>query len=770
MTGTKITVRGIVQGVGFRPFVYRLAAEMGLSGSVSNTREGVDICLTTQEKATVESFITALRQQAPPMARLEYVSRRPLTGTTPAAGFKIIKSETESPLRGVTPPDTAVCAACRSELFDPADRRFLYPFINCTDCGPRFTIISAIPYDRPQTSMGAFKMCGDCAAEYRNPASRRFHAQPDACWACGPRLSWHDHLGHELTTASPIQAAARALSRGKIVAIRGLGGFHLAINAADEETVLRLRRRKGRPAKALAIMAADINLVRHLCYLSTPEIQALEGPERPIVLLQRREPDGLAASLTPNLNELGVMLPYTPLHYILFAASACPAALVMTSGNPSAEPICAANDEAISRLQGIADFFLLHNREITARADDSVLRIVSEQRILLRRSRGYVPSPLALGLDLPPLIACGAELKNTFCLAQGQQAVLSQHIGDLGHPGYLDFFKQSVRHLRRLTGIKPRLAVCDEHPDYQSSVYARELRLPLFKVQHHHAHAAAVMAEHRLQSGLAIILDGAGLGTDKAVWGGEILLTNHLEYQRQGHLQYLPLPGGDAASRQGWRLAVALCVLKGQPLPPHLQEIDKPKRQMIAAMIKAGVNCPPTSSAGRLFDAAAAILGLRMQSTYEGQAAMELEAIAWQAMRGKSLRKVLARAPILPAAVYEKNNHVMTIKTVPMLMGMLNLSRRHKVNDLALDFHLWLCRALSALAGQLNKTDNLPMILGGGCLQNNLLRQGLTFLLKEQNFKVYSGEKVPVNDGGLALGQALIGGSRYVSRHTHAGC
>ncbi len=769
MTGTKITVRGIVQGVGFRPFVYRLATEMGLSGSVSNTREGVDILLTAQEKP-VEAFITALRQQAPPMARLESVTSRPLNGTSLTTGFKIIKSETESPLRGVTPPDTAICPACRSELFDPADRRFLYPFINCTNCGPRFTIISAIPYDRPQTSMAAFEMCGDCAAEYQNPISRRFHAQPDACWACGPRLSWHDNRGHELTTASPIQAAALALAKGKIVAIRGLGGFHLAVNAADEEAVLRLRRRKGRPAKALAVMAADIDSVRRLCSLSTPEIQALEGPERPIVLLQRHEPDGLAASLSPNLNELGVMLPYTPLHYLLFAASACPAVLVMTSGNPSAEPICIANNEAVNRLAGIADFFILHDREITARADDSVIRLISEQRILLRRSRGYVPTPLALRVNLPPLIACGAELKNTFCLAQGRQAVLSQHIGDLIHPGYLDFFKQSVHHLRQLTGIKPLLAVCDEHPDYQSSIYARELRLPLITVQHHHAHAAAVMAEHGLKSGLAIILDGAGMGPDKAVWGGEILLTSYLEYQRQGQLQYLPLPGGDQASRQGWRLAVALCVLSGQALPPHLQEIDRSKRQMIAAMVKAGVNCPPTSSAGRLFDAAAAILGLCLESTYEGQAAMELEALAWRAMRGRSLAAALIRDPVLPSAVYEKNDHVITIKTVPMLMGMLNLSCRHGVEDLALDFHLWLCRALSALAGQLNPTADAPIILGGGCLQNKLLRQGLTLLLEKQNFKVYSGEKVPVNDGGLALGQALIGGSRYVSRRTHAGC
>ncbi|VAW42564.1 [NiFe] hydrogenase metallocenter assembly protein HypF, partial [hydrothermal vent metagenome] len=510
--------------------------------------------------------------------------------------------------------------------------------------------------------------------------------------------------------------------------------------------------------------------VRRLCYLSPPEAKALRGPERPIVLLRRHGPDELAASLTPNLNELGVMLPYTPLHYLLFATSSCPAVLVMTSGNPSAEPICTANDEAVSRLEGIADFFILHNREITARADDSVLRLLSEERIILRRSRGYVPSPLALRVDLPPLIACGAELKNTFCLAQGQQAVLSQHIGDLVHPGYLDFFRQSVQHLRQLTGIKPLLAVCDEHPDYQSSRYARELQLPLFTVQHHHAHAAAVMAEHGLKSGLAIILDGAGLGADKAVWGGEILLTDHLVYQRQGHLQYLPLPGGDAASRQGWRLAVALCALNGQALPSHLLEIEESKRQMILAMVKAGVNCPPTSSAGRLFDAAAAILGPCLHSDYEGQAAMELEALAWRAMRGKSPAEALAQAPILPPAVYERNNHVMIIKTVPMLMDMLNLSRQHEVGALALDFHLWLCRALSALAGQLNPRGDIPMILGGGCLQNNLLRQGLTLLLKEQNFKVYSGDQVPVNDGGLALGQALIGGSRYVSRRTHAGC
>ncbi len=762
-------MRGIVQGVGFRPFVYRLATEMGLSGSVTNTTEGVDIRLTAQGNIPINAFITSLRQQAPPMARLESVTSRPLTETTMAAGFKITKSDNTLPLRGVTPPDTAVCAACRKELFDPADRRFLYPFINCTNCGPRFTIISAIPYDRPQTSMGVFEMCGDCAAEYQNPASRRFHAQPDACWACGPRLSWHDHLGHQLTTASPIQAAAKALARGKIVAIRGLGGFHLAVNAADEEAVRRLRRRKGRPVKALAIMAADIDLVSRLCHLSAPEAQALEGPERPIVLLQRHESESLAASLSPNLNELGVMLPYTPLHYLLFAASTCPAALVMTSGNPSAEPICTANNEAVSRLKGIADFFILHNREIIARADDSVLRVISGRQILLRRARGYVPSPLALRLDLPPLIACGAELKNTFCLAQGRQAVLSQHIGDLIHPGYLDFFNDSVHHLRQLTGIKPLLAVCDEHPDYQSSAYARKLRLPLFTVQHHHAHAAAVMAEHGLKSGLAIILDGAGLGADKAVWGGEIIMADHLKYQRLGHLQYLPLPGGDQASLQGWRLAVALCALSGQALPPHLQEIEEPKRQMILAMLKAGVNCPPTSSAGRLFDAAAAILGLRLQSEYEGHAAMELEAMAWRAMRGKSLAKALAQDPILPEAVYEKNNRVMIIKTVPMLTGMLNLSCQYEVQDLALDFHLWLCRTLSAFAGQLNPAGDLPMILGGGCLQNKLLRQGLTILLKEQKFKVYSGEEVPVNDGGLALGQALIGGSRYVSRCAHAG-
>ncbi len=769
--GVEFTVHGTVQGVGFRPFVYRLAKEFGISGTIANTAQGV-VIQAQAPTADLERFLQALSHEAPPLARITAISQKEIGVIPDRHEFTILESGAASATQtAVIPADIALCDDCRRELLDPADRRHLYPFINCTNCGPRFTIVRTLPYDRTCTSMLPFPMCGACRAEYDDPDNRRFHAQPNACAQCGPRISWHDRAGKPIPTDNPVAAAILALTNGDIVAVRGLGGFHLVVDGGSEAAVALLRKRKHRQSKPLAVMVADLEAAGRICHLAPLAGQTLTGPAHPIVLLPGQETTGLAANIAPGTNEIGVMLPYTPLHHLLFATPGCPQALVMTSGNRSGEPLCIGNDEAVDHLGDIADFFLLHNRDIVTRIDDSVIRIMQGRPRLLRRARGYVPTPIALRLPLPPLIACGGGLKNTFCLARADTAFLSQHIGDLSNLESLDFFRESVTHFQKLLQIQPQVAVCDLHPDYLNSRYARESGLPLIMVQHHHAHAVAVMAEHGLEGTvLAIVLDGTGLGPDDTIWGGEILEVTRTAFTRRACLAPLPLPGGDAAAEQPWRMGLAAlaCLdddeLLHARLPTALQAITEEQRTAVLTMIENGFNTPLTSSCGRLFDAVAALLGIRQRSDFEGQAAMELEAAA---TRGQKAEKNQAT---WTEEITERDGCCIIEHRQFFHRLIRELEARTSPDQLALTFHRWLIASLATAIDRITDGNSIrTIVLSGGCLQNRIIMEGLFQALEPKGFQVFTGENVPVNDGGISLGQAVIGGLQYVSGNTDAG-
>lgn len=771
--GVELTVQGTVQGVGFRPFVYRLARDFKIGGTIANTSQGVVI---QAEGLTLDldNFLQALTEKAPPLARISSISQKRLPITDRQA-FTILKSSSEHTTKTIIPADIALCDDCRKELLDPADRRYRYPFTNCTNCGPRFTIVSSIPYDRPGTSMHSFPMCRNCQAEYDDPDNRRFHAQPNACPECGPQISWHASTGEQLPCHDPITETIQALNDGRIVAIRGMGGFHLVVDAGSEPAVALLRKRKQRQSKPLAIMVAELEAADRICHPSPVASETLTSPSHPIVLLPRKETTSLAASLAPGMGEIGVMLPYTPLHHLLFATPGCPPALVMTSGNRNGEPLCTGNAEAVARLGDIADFFLLHNREIVTRIDDSVIRIMQGRPRVLRRARGYVPNPIPLTQSLPPLLACGSGLKNTFCLVRDDMAFISQHIGDLANMESLAFFQESIYHFQELLETRPQLVVCDLHPDYLSSRHgqelARELGLPQILVQHHHAHAVAVMAEHGLQDKvLAIILDGTGLGPDGTIWGGEILEVTRTDFIRRGYLAPLPLPGGDAAAEQPWRMGLAALYhcfgeegLKESRLPTALLGVAEEKRTAVLAMIQNGFNSPLTSSGGRLFDAIAALLGIRLDSDFEGQAAMEVEALARQWPRPEGHRQRVEE----PMA----DNGLFIIDSGLFIRRMLHdLEAGKSIAELAMGFHSWLIDSLVVTIRKLAVSSGIrTVVLSGGCLQNRIIIEGLFQALEQDDFQVFTGQEVPVNDGGISLGQAVIGGLRYVSSNTHAG-
>ncbi len=773
--GVELTIEGTVQGVGFRPFVYRLARRFKIGGTIANTGRGV-VIQAEGLAADLDGFLQALTGEAPPLARISAISQRKIPPVAYRQAFTILESRNGCATQAMIPADIALCDDCRKELLDPADRRYRYPFINCTNCGPRFTIVSSIPYDRHRTSMDAFPMCGPCQAEYDDPDNRRFHAQPNACAHCGPLISWHDCSGKQIVCHDPLTEAVTALNNGLIVALRGMGGFHLVVDAGSEEAIDRLRQGKQRRSKPLAIMMPDLDTISTLCHLPPLAVQSLTSPAHPIVLLKTRENASLAANLASGMVETGVMLPYTPLHQLLFANPNCPRALVMTSGNRSGEPLCIDNRQAISHLGEIADFFLLHNREIVTRADDSVVRIMHHQPRLLRRARGYAPTPIQLSCSLPPLLACGSALKNTFCLTRQKDAFLSQHIGDLSNGESLDFFKESIYHLQTLVDVRPQLIVCDLHPDYLSSQHgqelARELGLPLEQVQHHHAHGVAVMAEHDLEGkALAIILDGTGLGPDGTIWGGEILEMTRTSFSRRGHLAPLPLPGGDVAARQPWRMGLAAlyhsCGEEGMAaslLPAALRGIAEEKRSALLTMMQSGLNTPLTSSCGRLFDAVAALLGIRLDSDFEGQAAMELEALADQKTEDRGERREAS------VEIMDKNG-LFIIESSRFIRRMLrDLQDGRSVPCLAMDFHCWLIESFVLAVNRIAAASTLrTVVLSGGCLQNRILMQGLFQALEQDGFQVFTGREVPVNDGGISLGQAVIGGLRYVPGNTHAG-
>jgi len=734
----QIRIRGIVQGVGFRPFVHNLARRLGLAGYVLNSSAGV-VAEVEGTPAALDSFVESVRSEAPPLARIEEM----LVAEIDPLGerdFAIRESQALEGEFALVSPDVATCPDCYRDFTDPANRRYGYAFTNCTNCGPRYTIIRDIPYDRPNTTMAGFRMCAACQAEYYDPGNRRFHAQPNACAECGPQLS------------APIAEAQRRLSEGAIVAIRGLGGFHLACDSRNDRAVRLLRERKRRSDKPFALMARDLAAVEAFCAVSDADRRALVSARRPIVILPRRADSGISATVAPGNNTIGVMLPYTPLHHLLFTGAPYDA-LVMTSGNLSEEPIVTSNEEALDRLRPLADWFLLHNRDIYMRADDSVVRTFEGVERTLRRSRGFVPQAIDLGMEVAEILACGGELKNTFCLSKGRYAVLSQHIGDMENYETLTFFEETLANLKKLFRVEPRAVAHDLHPAYLSTQYA--LRVPgreKIGVQHHHAHIASCMAENGLRGKvIGVALDGTGYGTDGQIWGGEFLVADYGGFERRAHLRYVPLAGGDAAVRQPWRPALAyLADTFGAAAEfPELaiwRDVPESQRKLVRSMIAHRVNTIDTSSCGRLFDAVASLVGLRQQINFEGQAAIELETIAAEGM-----------AESYPFAL-EGDTAVGTLDFRPAIERIVAEVRAGTpAPTIAARFHNTMAEAIVEVCRRLRAEEKLNRVcLSGGTFQNMKLLARTLAGLRRLDFEVFIHARVPPNDGGIALGQAVI--------------
>jgi hydrogenase maturation protein HypF len=758
LTRTRVRVEGIVQGVGFRPFVHALAGRLGLAGLVGNDAGGVFVEVEGSSE-TVERFLEALAAEAPPLAVIERVTATPLAPTG-ISGFAIAPSQAGGERQALVSPDTATCADCLAELADPADRRHRYPFINCTNCGPRFTIVRDVPYDRPATTMASFAMCADCAREYHDPGDRRFHAQPVCCPACGPSLALLDRDG-TAAGGDPLAGAAARLRDGAVVAVKGLGGYHLAADVASEPAVAALRARKHREDKPFAVMVADLAGARALCRVDPAEEAMLASPRRPIVLLRRRPEEGVAASVAPGNRSLGVMLPYTPLHHLLLAEVGRP--IVLTSGNVSDEPISYLDGEAVERLGGIADWFLTHDRPIHVRADDSVVRAFRGRELPLRRSRGFAPQPLGLPWPFPRhVLACGAELKHTFCLAKGGHAFVSHHIGDLENYETFRSFTEGVGHFRRLFAVEPEVVAHDLHPEYLSTKYALELDgVELEGVQHHHAHVAACLADNGEPGPvIGVAYDGLGYGADGTIWGGELLVADLEGFRRAGHLEVVAMPGGAAAIREPWRMAAAwLGAAFGGQVPERLAVVGRnlDRWEQVAALARSGTASPTTSSAGRLFDAVSAILGVRDAVNYEGQAAVELEQLADP-----------AEAAAYPARVGGAGND-----GALLLVGGRDLVRA-VVEDLdagvpapliAARFHNGLAEATVAACQAVRDATGLEAVaLSGGVFQNLLLLTRTVARLELEGFRVLVHSRVPPNDAGISLGQAAVAGARSRAR------
>ncbi len=871
-----IEVSGIVQGVGFRPYVYRLATERGLSGTITNTAAGVAIEIQGPQEA-VEDFLVRLPVEAPPLARITAVAVRELA-CDHDLGFRILESRAGEEHQVLISPDVALCADCFRELFDSTDRRYRYPFINCTNCGPRYTIVRDIPYDRARTSMAIFSMCAACQREYDDPENRRFHAQPNACWECGPRVELWNRNGERIEvgepfTASvhgkPIAEAAVHLQAGAVVAVKGLGGFHLAVDATNAAAVERLRERKRRVEKPFAVMAADLKLIEQFCEVDEVGHELLQRAERPIVLLPKKRPSPIVEAVAPFNRYLGVFLPYTPLHHLLFAEGGFQA-LVMTSGNLSEEPIAIDNQEAVKRLGELADFFLVHNRDILLRCDDSVVRPFtarpdgigasvhfraglsavadehgeptgsdpikvgkprSQRRSRqLRRSRGYVPVPVFLREELPPILAVGGELKNTICLTKGRHAFLSQHIGDLENLESYRFFEEVVGHMERILEISPRILAYDLHPGYFSTQWAlalsgaeglkpesgKHVGLERVGVQHHHAHIASCMAENHLDGRvIGLALDGTGYGTDGQIWGGEALLADYCDFERVAHFAYVPMPGGAAAIHEPWRMAVSyLAQHFGRAFLdfriPFVQRLDRRRVEVVLRMLDGRVNSPLTSSCGRLFDAVAALAGIRQRVNYEAQAAIELEMaidetvdsdgaypLGLEANPKIENRKPKIGSDSLPEASFEfpdssfdSIHHLggrlprglgstvrwlalseaegspgtghWTIDTRPMFEALVgDLKEGVPPGIISRRFHNGLVELFTRLALLLRKRTGLNRVcLSGGTFQNVYLLEHLTARLQADGFEVFTHAEVPAGDGGLSLGQALVAAHR----------
>jgi hydrogenase maturation protein HypF len=778
----KLLIKGIVQGVGFRPFIYGLAKSRSLSGWVLNSTEGVSIEIEG-EKQLVDDFIDQIRPQAPPLSAIDSVEVEYLPPID-YKSFDIRHSEGDKDKYVKISPDICVCNDCLRELFNPSDRRYCYPFINCTNCGPRFTIIADIPYDREKTTMRSFKMCPDCQAEYDDPLNRRFHAQPNACPVCGPSVTLED-LNGKIDCADPIKKAIELITDGKIIAIKGIGGFHLACDATNDKAVQTLRERKRRSFKPYAIMSANLDKIREYCLANDEEAKLIQSVQRSIVLLQKRgDFRYISEQVAPNNNYIGVMLPYTPLHYLLLA-SPLPA-LVMTSANISEEPIVIGNYEAKRRLSDLADYFLFHNRDILMRCDDSVSRVVKGQSIMIRRSRGYAPFPVDIDFSMKEILACGGELKNTFCLTKDNHAFISHHVGDLQNIEAFNYYQDSIEHYKSLFRIKPEAIAYDLHPDYLSTKYALDQTdIPSVAVQHHHAHIVSCMAENGLsEKVIGVACDGTGYGLDGKIWGCEFLIADHEDFQRKGHLKYIPLPGGDASTKEPYRTAISyLYSAFGNNFLDLdidlLRRIDKKKIALIKRMIDNNINAPLTSSCGRLFDAVSSLIGVRDNCTYDAQSAIELEMMADPNETDIYSYKIdlgigdYGKRPETPPfergikgdlKTYEKESGLAEIFIIN-LEGMireivfdLNKLEKHVISarfhNTVADFIVTMCKKIKEESGIES------VVLSGGTFQNMYLFTSVFKRLTEGNFKVYFHKRVPTNDGGISLGQALVANSR----------
>ena len=804
-SGVRIHISGIVQGVGFRPFVYSLAKRLNLTGWVRNTSAGVDIEADGLLEA-LEAFTKLIEVEVPPLAQIDEIivaTREPNCYST----FEILHSKAIPQAFQPISPDVSICDDCLSELFNPEDHRYLYPFINCTNCGPRFTIIEDIPYDRPNTTMAAFEMCQYCAAEYDDPSNRRFHAQPIACPECGPSV-WLEANDDKNTKLEPsfnninlqlnnqpsidsIVTTQQLLSDGKIVAIKGLGGFHLACDALNRNAVLELRSRKLRVDKPFALMMPDIMTIEAHCLVNREEKKLLESRQRPVVILERRPGSTVVSEIAPGQHTIGVMLPYTPLHYLLFAkldensqSFDIPSVLVMTSGNLSEEPIAVENEEARINLSMLSDAFLMHDRQIHTRSDDSVFRVFidpldnqSSIALPLRRSRGYAPFPVHLPFEVPPILAAGAELKNTFCFATNNYAFVSHHIGDLENYETLSSFENGITHYERLFRISPHVLAYDLHPDYMATRYALERAkregLSAFGIQHHHAHIAACMADNNHgtdEKVIGVSFDGTGYGEDSTIWGGEFLLSDYLQYERPCHLRYVPLPGGDKAIREPWRMALVWLAQSGIEWSDDIPSVKFAAQKSTASMnfldildrqIQTGINSPLTSSVGRLFDAVSSLIGVRQEISYEAQAAIELEALVDPYVKGTY--------PFIIEIDYSGNNTAdnvtRTIDPSPLINSIVyDLNKNVPASIISARFHNSIAEIVMNLCTILREEYNLSTIaLSGGVWQNFTLYLKTVELLRKHSFTVMTHRQIPCNDGGISLGQAVIAAKRYQS-------
>ena len=763
----RLEISGVVQGVGFRPFLFVLAKKYQLNGEVSNTSSGVRVIVEGLLE-NIEHFTKDIMNKSPLLASVTGIETIN-TEFKNFSSFKIVKSSAAASRTALISPDVSICPDCLAEMKDPCDRRYEYPFINCTNCGPRFTIIEDIPYDRPKTSMKQFKMCTQCQHEYDDPLNRRFHAQPNACLECGPKVFLTDPEGNRIDSdpKEAITLAAHYLSQGNIVAVKGLGGFHLACDAANKDAVQRLRQKKNRPHKPFALMAESSCVLFDHVQVSRKEKQLLESYQRPIVLLARKKSvkdnmGGLARGVAPFNKTLGIMLPYTPLHYLLLEKG--PGVLVMTSGNRSGEPLSIDNEDALDAFSHIADYFLLHNRDIYFRADDSIVRVQAGKTRFIRRSRGYAPLPIFLNRKMPKILGCGGGLKSAVCLTRDNYVFLSQHIGDLDNVRVYDFFKDSINHLEQILDIQPDIIAYDMHPGYMSTDYAKARKnVKKVAVQHHHAHAVACMAENDLdEQVIAITLDGTGYGTDGHIWGGEILLCTQKEFKRQAHLSYLKMPGGDAAVLEPWRMAAsALYQVFGNDLLdldiPYIKQMEKENLSFVCQMMEKNLNSPLTSSAGRLFDAVASLVCIRHRISHESQAAMELEAVADK----NAMDDFPAGNGYGFDLVQSENQGKDGLFEINMMACIRQIVRdlRQGISPAGISskFHHTLVKAFAAATDRVSKETGIKkVVLSGGVFNNDIILCRMIRILEENHLKVYTHTKVPAGDGGISLGQAVI--------------